>query len=260
MALRPENTIAAFETAIGQVGAEAVELDIRQTVDRTLIIHHDARINPRLCANGNGTFLLHPPLISQTTFAELRKLDCGIPVGLSRGTRVPTLDEVFTATKDMRTPSGQAPRYDLHIKWDPATIRAADYVTLILDVVRAHGVLDRVNLANDTSPILTEARKQEPSVSLIFLTTEHGAKQGYQPAVDSAAQAVAPVGLSLDAATVRKLHAQGFRVIPWTVNSPEGWESLIGMGVDGIITDNPLGLKQLTRHQLDPGKISDVTN
>jgi glycerophosphoryl diester phosphodiesterase len=35
------------------------------------------------------------------------------------------------------------------------------------------------------------------------------------------------------------LHAEGFRVVSWTTNDPEKMRQLIGMGVDGLISDRP---------------------
>jgi glycerophosphoryl diester phosphodiesterase len=39
----PENTIAAFERAV-TLGADAIELDVRRTADRELVIFHDAKL------------------------------------------------------------------------------------------------------------------------------------------------------------------------------------------------------------------------
>ena len=39
----PENTLAAFERAI-ELGADAIELDVRRSADRELIIFHDAKL------------------------------------------------------------------------------------------------------------------------------------------------------------------------------------------------------------------------
>ena len=39
----PENTIRAFRTA-GQMGADAVELDVRRTRDGVLVVHHDPHL------------------------------------------------------------------------------------------------------------------------------------------------------------------------------------------------------------------------
>src|SRR5450755_4710334 len=99
-ALRPENTIPAFEYAI-QAGADVLEMDVAVTKDNVLVISHDPHINPEICQGP------HPGIaIRQLTLAELREYDCGAlknphfpkqqPVP---GTRIPTLDEVLGLSK-----------------------------------------------------------------------------------------------------------------------------------------------------------------
>lgn len=39
--------------------------------------------------------------------------------------------------------------------------------------------------------------------------------------------------------SVGALHAQGFRIVPWTTNDPAKMRDLIRLGVDGIISDRP---------------------
>jgi len=39
--------------------------------------------------------------------------------------------------------------------------------------------------------------------------------------------------------SVRELQQAGFPVIPWTVNDPQDMRVLLGLGVDGLITDYP---------------------
>jgi glycerophosphoryl diester phosphodiesterase len=41
---------------------------------------------------------------------------------------------------------------------------------------------------------------------------------------------------------VRKAHAAGFPVVPWTANEAQQWERLLAAGVDAIITDDPAAL------------------
>ncbi|WP_433005819.1 glycerophosphodiester phosphodiesterase family protein [Kribbella sp. CA-294648] len=46
---------------------------------------------------------------------------------------------------------------------------------------------------------------------------------------------------------VRSAHQAGLKVVPWTVNDPATMQSLIGKGVDGIITDYPDRLRTVAR-------------
>src|SRR4051794_36499575 len=67
-AARPENTLAAFATALAD-GADGVELDVRRTLDGVLVVHHDP--------------------IGRVTYAEL----CA---GVPEDRRPPRLEEVVT--------------------------------------------------------------------------------------------------------------------------------------------------------------------
>src|SRR5262249_50555275 len=95
-ALRPENTIPAFEYAIA-AGADVLDMDVAVTRDNVLVISHDPHINPEICAGPKPGIAIH-----ELTLAQLREYDCGAlknphfprqePVP---GTRIPTLDEVL---------------------------------------------------------------------------------------------------------------------------------------------------------------------
>jgi glycerophosphoryl diester phosphodiesterase len=54
-----------------------------------------------------------------------------------------------------------------------------------------------------------------------------------------------PDHLDLDAPRVEQAHAQGLRVVPWTVNDPADMERLLAFNVDGVITDRPDVLRAL---------------
>jgi len=50
------------------------------------------------------------------------------------------------------------------------------------------------------------------------------------------------VGPSADLVTpdlIQAAHALGLRVVPWTVNDPHEMATLVDLGVDGLVTDEP---------------------
>jgi glycerophosphoryl diester phosphodiesterase len=82
--LAPENTLAAFDKAI-DMGARAVEMDVRMTADGHFVIMHDASLDRT--TDGKG-------LVSRLTLAEIKALDAGSWFAPEfAGTRVPTLRE-----------------------------------------------------------------------------------------------------------------------------------------------------------------------
>ena len=50
---------------------------------------------------------------------------------------------------------------------------------------------------------------------------------------------VSPAEAMLTRDVVEQLHRAGFRVVPWTVNEPSRMRELVGLGVDGLISDRP---------------------
>jgi len=56
---------------------------------------------------------------------------------------------------------------------------------------------------------------------------------GFSPTVYS------PYSVLVGKGLVDRCHAAGIKIIPWTVNSVKDMNYMIGLGVDGIITDFP---------------------
>jgi len=89
--LAPENTLAAFKKAI-VLGADYVEIDVRQTKDRSLICIHDSTVDRT--TDGKGK-------IEDLTLEEVKSLDAGSWFSKDcQGERVPTLKEVLSLCKD----------------------------------------------------------------------------------------------------------------------------------------------------------------
>ena len=51
--------------------------------------------------------------------------------------------------------------------------------------------------------------------------------------------AINPDYETLNHKNIEKIQKKGFKIYPWTVNSPDDIQFLIDKGVDGIITDYP---------------------
>jgi glycerophosphoryl diester phosphodiesterase len=87
---RPENTLSSTRRAI-EVGATAVEVDVRTTKDGHLVLMHDADLDHTTSGKG--------PL-NQITLADLLQLDAGSHFDAKyRGERVATLEEVLLECK-----------------------------------------------------------------------------------------------------------------------------------------------------------------
>jgi len=239
-ALRPENTLPAFEYAISQ-GVDVLELDLGVTKDRVVVVSHDSVVAPPICTGPKSGV----PIIS-LTLAELRQWDCGAvrnPLFERQktvpGTRMPTLDEVFSLAKrgsfqfNIETKiSADAP--DL-------TPPPAEFVELVLAQIRKHHLESRVILQSFDFRTLREMKRLAPEIRLAALY-EGTPRDFASIAREAGADIVSPDYHLVTPELVRDAHAAKIQVIPWTVNLPADWFRLIACQVDGIITDDPAAL------------------
>jgi glycerophosphoryl diester phosphodiesterase len=89
---RPENTIAAFKSAL-DLGADLLELDVQLTKDGHVVVIHDGSVDRT--TDGRGR-------VADMTLAELRKLSAGYPERFGdrfASERIPTLAEALTLAR-----------------------------------------------------------------------------------------------------------------------------------------------------------------
>lgn len=237
----PENTMPAFEYAI-EIGADLLELDISATKDDVLVVHHDQAINKTICTGPEGD-----RTIRNLTLAQVKEFDCGSKQAegfphqqLKPGTKVPTLDEVLALA-----PRGQF-QFNIEIKSNPKKPELAPepgvFARMVVDAVRKHKLESRVVIQSFDWRTLKAVKAIAPDLTLAALYG--GLPKDF---VDIAKEAggvpiVSPHYLLVTKAKVRKAHAAGLRIIPWTPNEEGQWKKLIGLEVDSIITDDPAGL------------------
>jgi glycerophosphoryl diester phosphodiesterase len=239
-ALRPENTIPAFEYAIQQ-GADVLEMDVAVTRDNVLVISHDPEVNPVICRGPRPT-----AVIRELTLAELRQWDCGALKNPSfprqqpvPGTHKPTLDEVLDL----------APRgtFEFNIETKsypdkPEYTPAPDvFARMMLDRIRAHKLDARVIVQSFDFRTLRAMKKLAPKIRLAALW-EGDPRSFVDIAHEAQAGIISPDYHLVTPEQVQASHAAGLQVIPWTVNAPREWDRLIAAGVDAIISDDPAAL------------------
>lgn len=246
-AVRPENTLAAFEYAIEQ-GVDVLEMDLAVTKDDVLAVSHDARMNPAFCQGPAGA----ETLIRKMTLAELRQWDCGSKVNpefprqqAAPGARVPTLREVFELVQRKRA------RVEFNIETKIAPDRPEQtppperFAQLVLDEVRRSGLTSRVILQSFDFRTLHAMKKLEPKMRLSALYPASGqrpARTLAEVAREAGAGIVSPQYRTVKAEEVAAAHKAGLQVVPWTANEPADWDKLIAAQADAIITDDPAAL------------------
>jgi glycerophosphoryl diester phosphodiesterase len=237
----PENTIPAFQYAIGQ-GVDVVELDMAVTKDNVIVVSHDPLLRAPVCTGPRENAVIH-----ELTLEEVRRWDCGAvrnpafpaqqPVP---GTRMPTLDEVF----DLASRGTFA--YNIETKIFPDkpqyTPAPEEFARMVLEKIRLHKLEKRVILQSFDFRTLVAMRKLAPEIVLSALI--QGDRRDFAAVVAEAAKAeiVSPEFHLVTPAKVEAAHKAGIRVVPWTANTEADWDNLVAAGVDAIITDDPASL------------------
>jgi glycerophosphoryl diester phosphodiesterase len=269
--LAPENTLAGFAAAL-RIGVDTLELDLAITRDGVVVISHDPRLNPDLTRDASGNWITAPgPAINTLSLGELQRYDVGrlqpgtryaqrYPQQLpADGERIPTLAALFQKVKAL---GADHVRFNIEIKQTPLepglTPQPEAFARAVLAVVREHGMGQRVTVQGFDWRSLQAMRALAPEIPIAALTVrqsfldnltdprwtaglklaDHG---GSVPRLVKALGAAvwSPYHLELDAGSLAEAKALGLKVIPWTVNEPAQIEPLLGLGVDGIITDHP---------------------
>ena len=240
--LYPENTIPSFKHAI-EIGVDVLELDLQLTKDNIVVIYHDKSINNLLCKNG--------PVddIRNLTLEDIKKYDCGsiqnknFPLQHTiPNTPIPTLSELFDFVKKTKC---ENIKFNIEIKTvetEKKTYSDTDviiFVKEVINIINTYNIKNRITIQSEDIRCIKAIKNIDPNISTSFLINAPSnidmIKIGKQLNVDI----ISPDFILLNKDLVNKLHKNGFKVIPWTVNDIENYQKMIDMNVDGIITDYP---------------------
>jgi glycerophosphoryl diester phosphodiesterase len=245
--LAPENTLPAFEKAI-ELGVTTLELDIQEMLDGTLVVHHDKRLNPKLCISADGQKIKRQPLAS-LSYPEIANLDCGSrrlrqfpQQTLAPGAHIPMLEEVLEMAAAAPYPVWLSIEIKQPAKELPLSL--GDVVDRLVDLVDRHDLIERTIIQSESGAVLSAIRQQAPQLERSLVIRW---RSGQRWVEDGTVTVVSRKYLFLRRSQVAKLQQRGVRVIPWTVNNPKKLRKLLEWGVDGVITDYPDRALELVR-------------
>jgi glycerophosphoryl diester phosphodiesterase len=282
--LLPENSLASFARAMS-IGVTTLELDVNTTSDGVMVISHNPRLEPENTRNENGEWLSKTgPAIRSLTLKELRTYDVGglkpgtryekgLPEQVSiDGTRIPTLEELLHL---IQRSGNEFVRLNIETKLHPAKpelyLEPEELITAILKIVTKEGFMERVTIQSFDWRTLQELQRQASDVPTGYLTVERSFFDNIQRGepgpspwtagfdIDtfsgSIPDMVKAAGGDIWSAhhrdvsgqSIKQAHHLGLEVKVWTVNDMDRMETLINMGVDGIITDYPDRLRQVLK-------------
>jgi len=248
----PSSTLHAIAHAL-DAGATGIELDVHATADGELVVCHDATVDRTTAASGT---------IASFSLEELRQLDFsywwipgadvtpGRPAGEYpfRG-RAPEDRSFGIAT--LREVLERFPGVVLNLDIKQTAPVVAPYEEALARLLAEYGRSEDVIVASFLDPATDAFRKFAPSVPTsagtiataeAWRAVQAGEDMPAMPAV--AFQVPERQGdlVVVDARFVAAAHHAGKAVHVWTVNDAESMERLLGLGVDGIISDLPTTL------------------
>jgi glycerophosphoryl diester phosphodiesterase len=264
-----EHTLAAYEAAIAS-GADALECDVRLTRDGHLVCVHDRTINRT--SSGRG-------VVSELDLPMLEKLDFSSWYG-----ELPdSADHLLSdspyhdgVAADRVVPGGGVLTLGVLL----ALVHDADRaVRLLIETkhpTRYGGLVEktlveelaRFGWAGRPGPPLSLREPADPDNRVIVMSFAPTAVRRVRllapdiPTVLLLERLLPqrrlgqlPLGVSIagpglhvlkaDPGYVERAHARGHRVFVWTVDEPRDVEFVLDLGVDTIITDHPLAVRQL---------------
>lgn len=210
-AYEPENTVRSFKKAI-ELGADAVELDVRRTKDGEVIVIHDAKVDKT--TNGKG-------LVNEFTMNQIEQLVT------EKGEKVPTLKEALEFL-------------DKKVKI-LIELKETGLEKKVLRLVSEKGLEKNVIIVSFLEEALRNVRELDEEVETGLIYVRH--KNPINAALELRAKYLLPLYRFTHTANVQKAHEKGLKVIVWTINTHEEVTKYIKKGVDGIASDKPDILK-----------------
>lgn len=235
-----ENTLAAIHRAV-EIGADLVEVDVQRSKDGVLVLLHDATLTRT--TNAQHVFPDRAPWrVGDFTYEELARLDAGSwKSPRFAGEPVPSLRQAIELIG--RSRAGVLVELKAPARY-PGIV--ADLVRELRDVP---GFVDsavssgRLVVQSFDFAAMKEHKTRAPEVPVGLIGTP---ARSHLPALATWAEQVNASHLAVDKDYVDQVHRLGMVCQVWTVNARWAMRRALRMGVDGVITNRPEVLHQVT--------------
>jgi glycerophosphoryl diester phosphodiesterase len=230
----PENTMVAFEQAVA-LGYRYVETDVHLTADGVLVAFHDECLDRVTDRTGR---------ISELPWSFVSAAAVSPPDGSSAAPApIPLLEDILGAWPDLR------------VNIDPKHDASVGPLLAVLDRTSAW---DRVGVGAFSDRRLARVRRQTnhrvctglgPADIARLRLASMGAPVGHFAAGCAQVPTRARGRVLVDARFVEEAHRRDLQVHVWTIDDPEEMTPLLDLGVDGMMTDRPVVLKELLQQR-----------
>ncbi|NUM80324.1 hypothetical protein HUU42_05915 [bacterium] len=215
----PENSLPGFQAVVDE-GYDGVELDVRITKDKQLVVFHDIRLE-RLTDNGRG-------MVRTKTLAELQKLKLKSSVV---ETYIPSLVEVLNIFKHTHL------LINIEIKSEMPMRGKIEQK--VIDCVYHHGLQRQTVISSFNPLVVKKVQKIDPTMRTGFIYEKRLPNFNQKLAKGLIVTSWHPNFKAVNALLLEKAGAAGCKLYPWTVNEEKDLNRMMEIEVDGVITDFP---------------------
>jgi glycerophosphoryl diester phosphodiesterase len=204
-AYETENTIESFRKAI-ELGANAIELDLQQTVDNRLVVSHDDNLK--------------------------RVFGQDIPLGgsLLRDLKALTGDKIPTFQETLDFINKKVDKIFVELKKE-------GYEREVLRQIKKLKLRDYIIIVSFHEASLSEIRRLDKDIETGLIYVRH--KNPIASAMALHSQYLLPLYKFIHTKNVGEAHKNNLKVVVWTINSKDDVETYRAKGVDGIVSDKP---------------------
>lgn len=212
-----ENTNAAF-VAAGNRSYYGIETDVIKTADGQFVLNHDGNLK-RVAGED--------VVVGQTPLEQVQNVLLTDTDGQRdrQDLRTPLLGNYIKICK----------RYDKQAVLELKDLFTQEDIRQIIEIIQSYDYLDRVTFISFYYDNLLLVRNILPNQSAQFLAKELTEEIIARTAADKLDVDICGTGLSPE--NIKAAHEAGLKVNCWTVDFPEGAETLVKWGVDYITTN-----------------------
>lgn len=218
----PENTMAAVMAAVEEL-ADRVEIDVQETSDGRVVLFHDGTLKRITGLNKR---------VADLSYEELLTLDVGAWFSEAyEGERIPTLEEVMEFAKG---------KIDLNIEIKNLGTNS-HLPEKVLKLVHEYGMEEQCVITSTNIQYLYRIKEANPEIRTGFILSAAYGDYYSDELIDFISIRSSFVTENM----IGKSHEAGKTVHAWTVNNRSEMERLKVLGVDNIITDYPVLVREV---------------
>ncbi len=224
----PENTQPAFAHAVG-LGYRYLETDVHVTSDGVLVAFHDDRLDR--VTDGTGR-------IDDLPWSRVRqaKVDGREPI--------PLLEDLLGAWPDVRV--NIDPKHDAAVEPLAQVLLRTGAVDRVCVGAFSDKRIGRVRSLVGPGLCVSMGPRQVAALAAVAQGLPGGSRLTAPCAQVPSRQGRVPL---VTRRFVAAAHARGIQVHVWTIDDPAEMTRLLDLGVDGLMTDRPLVLKELLQQR-----------